>query len=248
LDILILIDASASQERMLPDEKIAAENFINNVLRSGTDRVAVAKFTGEVDLIQDLTNDYTLATEGAREIKVELPPGFIKGGVVVSKTLPTPAAQKHYATSIWDSVNEGSRILETNKPRSARRAILLISDGMNTSGDTKFRDAATSLIKKGISVYAIGIGDNYYYGVDSRSLKKITEQTGGLMVIPKGKIKALQAFFQRMEQSLRNSYEIRFSSPSRSNELQELRIDISNRALSDKNLLWVKPIGYILSD
>ena len=43
-------------------------------------------------------------------------------------------------------------------------------------------------------IYAIGIGDNYYDGVDEGALRKISEKTGG------------RAFFPRDERQLRDAF------------------------------------------
>ena len=248
LDVLILIDASASQERMLPKEKIAAETFIDRVLKKDTDRVAIAKLTGNMDLVQDMTSDYVLAKDALNKIKFEPPPGFIRGGIIVSQSPPSPASTKSSTTSIWDSLTRASNDLAQDKTRESRRVILLISDGINTSGDRKLHDAVASSAKDGVSIFAIGIGDNFYYGVNSGSLKKITEQTGGLMIVPK-KTSDLEQFFQRTEQTLRKCYEIIFSTqPATSNELQRTKIEISNPDLRNKDLRLVEPAGYSSSN
>src|SRR5829696_10183396 len=46
LSLAILIDTSASEERTLPDEKVAARAFLENVLRPNKDEAAVVSFTG----------------------------------------------------------------------------------------------------------------------------------------------------------------------------------------------------------
>src|SRR5438045_5109208 len=50
LSLAILIDTSASQERTLPEEKNAAREFVDAVIRPSKDEVAVVSFTGESTL------------------------------------------------------------------------------------------------------------------------------------------------------------------------------------------------------
>jgi hypothetical protein len=45
LDLVVLIDASVSQEKVLPLAKAAAQGFINSVATTGRDRVAVVSFS-----------------------------------------------------------------------------------------------------------------------------------------------------------------------------------------------------------
>ena len=47
VELVILIDASASQERMLPIEKKMAEILIDSILKQNRDKVAIVKLTGK---------------------------------------------------------------------------------------------------------------------------------------------------------------------------------------------------------
>src|SRR6185369_2561345 len=55
LSIAILIDTSISEERTLPDEKIAAQAFLESVMRPNKDEAAVISFTGDTTLEQGFT-------------------------------------------------------------------------------------------------------------------------------------------------------------------------------------------------
>src|SRR5215510_6856502 len=57
LAIAFMIDVSASQEVTLPDEKAAARLFIENVIKSDRDQVAIIPFTGQAYLEQGMTRD-----------------------------------------------------------------------------------------------------------------------------------------------------------------------------------------------
>src|ERR1044071_8280061 len=57
LALAFLIDVSISQEVTLPDEKAAARLFIENVVKSNRDQVAILPFTGSAYLEQGLTRD-----------------------------------------------------------------------------------------------------------------------------------------------------------------------------------------------
>jgi hypothetical protein len=59
LSLAILIDTSASQERTLPEEKIAAIAFIESVIRPTKDEVSVISLHGESTLEQGMTNNVT---------------------------------------------------------------------------------------------------------------------------------------------------------------------------------------------
>ena len=57
LAITFLIDISRSQEFTLPDEKAAARSFIEKVIQSNKDQVAIVPFTGLAYLEQPITRD-----------------------------------------------------------------------------------------------------------------------------------------------------------------------------------------------
>src|SRR5947209_10224217 len=57
LSLAILIDTSASEERTLPEEKSAAQRFVDSVIRQQKDEVAVLSFTGDATLEQGLTGN-----------------------------------------------------------------------------------------------------------------------------------------------------------------------------------------------
>src|SRR6185295_16121028 len=55
LSIAILIDTSISEERTLPDEKTAAQAFLESVIRAQKDEPAILSFTGDTTLEQGFT-------------------------------------------------------------------------------------------------------------------------------------------------------------------------------------------------
>src|SRR6266487_1395455 len=77
LSLAILIDVSASQQQTLPDEKAAARAFVNTVIRSGKDEVAIISFTGEATLEQGLTGRIESLQRAIEQVEVVLPPGYI---------------------------------------------------------------------------------------------------------------------------------------------------------------------------
>src|SRR2546427_8348104 len=88
VSLVILIDTSASQERTLPDEKLAAASFVDSIIRPGMDRAAVATFTGTLSLEQKLTNDVTLLHRAIDRAKFVPPPGYVRGGLVIGPPPP----------------------------------------------------------------------------------------------------------------------------------------------------------------
>jgi Ca-activated chloride channel homolog len=251
LEIVIMIDASASQERSIEDEKKAAEYLVDNVLKKGRDKIAIVRFTGELSLEQDLTDDFARAKEQIKKIEF-VPPGFSQGVTVISVPSVIPPVlppvnsdvAKIAATSIWDSIKQVSEAVAKVKSSGARRAIIIFTDGFNTYGETKLKEAVASSMKTNIPIYAVGIGDEFYGGVDKKTLDKITEQTNGVLILPKKELKNFSQQAQKFEQALHSVYEITFAASGAKDELQEIKIEIINPELRKKKLEILQPKGY----
>ncbi len=249
LEIIIMIDASASQERTLPDEKKAAQSFIKELLTSEKDKVAIISFTGVIALEQDFTNDFGKAKAQIEKIEFVPPSSYIGGGVMVGKPFPSKDQTNAGSTSIWDSTKKVIEVFsKVQNSSNARRTILLISDGVNTYGESKLKEVVEYSIKMQIPIFAIGIGDEDYGGVDKKSLKKITAETGGISVFPKKKLEDITQILKIIEQSLRSNYELNFTfnSINSKNKLQEIEIEIINPALRKRKFQIIYPRGFIV--
>ena len=250
LEIMIMIDASASQEKMLPLEKTAAQTFINDFLKIGKDKVAAVSFSGEVVLVQDLTSDFQKAADQIGKIRFIPPSGYVGGGVVVGTTPPNRNQKVAGSTSIWDSLIQILEAFSKIQNNGGQRAIILISDGVNTLGRNNIGEAIEFSIKTKIPVYAIGIGDDLYEGVDRNTLKKITEETGGISIFPKKKLGDLSQLLKIIEQSLRSDYELTFTpnASSSKGKIREIKIGIVNPELRKRKLQIVQPKGVFVSN
>src|SRR2546423_3033059 len=174
----IAIDTSASEERMLPSTKVVAGLFIKSMMRPGLDKAAIVTFTGDMTVEQDMTGDVNEVLEAIGRVRFVPPSGYVGGGIIVGN-LPPATSNSGGSTSIWDTVSQiGDKVM----PRSlgaGRRVLLLITDGEDTSSGMKSNKAIAAAVQSGVVVYAIGIGDNYFDGVDKNTLRKIAERTGG---------------------------------------------------------------------
>ena len=94
-------------------------------------------------------------------------------------------------------------------PEKTRRAIILLSDGYNTSGKKKLDEAVLAAQKGEAVIYSIGIGDNFYDGVDEGALKKISDRTGGRAFFPRDEVELRKAFKQ-IEEEMRSQYMISY--------------------------------------
>ena len=247
LSLAILIDTSRSEERVLPELKSAAQLFLEAVMRANKDEAAVVSFTGQPTLEQGLTGNVSRLRRAIERVEYVPPSGLIGGGVVVGGTPPISDTQQILAgsTAIWDAVWTTSNEILRDSAEHTRRAIILLTDGQDTTSQMHLRDAIDSAVKVDALVYAIGIGDRYSYGIDEGSLKKITEATGGRAYFPRNERELRDAFAQ-IQRDLREQYLIAYSSSNKGRDgaYRRVNIEITNPDLQKQALKLTYRPGY----
>ena len=247
LSLAILIDTSASEERTLPDEKAAARAFLESVLRPAKDEAAVVSFTGETTLEQGFTGNVERLRRAIDRVEFVPPSGYIGGGVVVNGTPPISGTNQSLAgsTAIWDAVWATSEELIGASAENTRRAIILLTDGDDTSSRMKIHDAIERAQKADALIYAIGIGDRYTFNVDEGSLRKIAEQTGGRAYFPRHE-RDLRDAFAQIQRDLREQYLVAYSpsNKTRDGSYRRIEIQLVNPALRQQNLKLNYRSGY----
>lgn len=247
LSIAILIDTSASEERTLPDEKAAARAFLESVLRPTKDEAAVVSFTGETTLEQGFTGSVERLRRAIDRVEFVPPSGYIGGGVVVNGTPPISGTNQSLAgsTAIWDAVWATSEELIGGSAEHTRRAIILLTDGDDTSSRMKMHEAIERAQKADALIYAIGIGDRYTFNVDEGSLRKVAERTGGRAYFPRNEQDLRDAFAQ-IQRDLREQYLVAYSpsNKARDGSYRKIEIEIVSPALKQQNLKLNYRSGY----
>jgi VWFA-related protein len=247
LSLAILIDTSASQERTLPDEKNAAREFVDQIIRPSKDEVAVVSFTGDSTLEQGMTGSLQRVRRAIDHVEFVRPSGYVGGGVIVG-TPPISGTNQQLAasTAIWDAIMATSTDVFQATSEKTRRAMILITDGVDTSSQYgRVSDAVDAAVKADAVIYSVGIGDAYLYGVEEATLRKLSERTGGRAYFPKNE-EDLRAAFAQIQQELRSQYLIAYSptNKARDGQYREVHIDIANPDLRKENLRLTYRQGY----
>lgn len=238
LAIAFLIDVSFSQETTLPAEKAAARTFIEKVIDSNKDQVAIIPFTGLAYLEQPMTRDLLSVYSVLQRIEVAVPAYLGAGrplaGIPTGPGLPAPPEEG--TTAIWDAVALTSSNVLANAPGLRRRAIILLSDGLNTTGRLTQRQAIYQALAAEAVIYAIGIGSEKD-GLDRGVLRDIAQRTGGRAFFPDKKLD-LNAAFAEIEKELRTQYLIAYSSTNKKRDgaYRKISIEIVNPLLKKEKL------------
>ena len=245
LSIAIVIDTSQSQQRTLPEEKDAAKAFVEAVVRPEKDEVAVLSFTGETTLEQDLTGNVQRLRRAIDRVEFVPAAGTLNGVMIGTPPISGRSQQIAGSTAIWDALWVTSSEVLSKAPDRTRRVIILMSDGVNTFGSKKLEDAINQAIKHDAIIYSIGIGDDFYGGVDESLLKKISERTGGRAFFPREEGDLRKAFTQ-IQIEMRSQYLIAYepSNQKRDGTFRKIEIQVSNTELSKQKVRLTHRQGY----
>jgi VWFA-related protein len=252
LSLAILIDTSASQERTLPEEKAAAISFVESVIRPEKDEVAVVSFTGDSTLEQAMTSNLNRLRRAIERVQFVPPSGYIGGGVVtngggVPGTPPISGSNQSIAgsTAIWDSIYVTSDEVLGPAPEKTRRAIILLTDGYNTSGMKKLDEAVQAAQKAEAVIYSVGIGDQFIEGVDQGVLKKVSERTGGRAFFPRDEGE-LRLAFKQIQEEMRSQYLLSYepTNPAKDGSYRTVEIRMVNPQLDKDKVKLTYRQGY----
>jgi len=247
LSIAFLIDVSRSEERTLPDEKGAARTFIQIIIRSSKDQAAIIPFTDYAYLEQPLTSNVLGIYQALERVEVAMS-SYVGIGRPISGITSSPggiAAPREGTTAIWDAVAVTSREIMARSQNQRRRAIILLTDGQDTSSRITRTEAVDSALEAEAVIYAIGIGDSKYEGVDKGVLTEVAERTGGRAFFPKKGVDLTKAFAE-IENELRSQYLLAYSSSNkdRNGAFRKTVIEIVNPNLRNEQLKLRYRPGY----
>ena len=247
LSLAILIDTSASEERTLPDLKAAAQAFLENLIRPAKDEAAVISFTGETTLEQSFTGSVERLRRAIDRVEFVPPSGYVGGGVVVNGTPPISGTNQSLAgsTAIWDAIWVTSDEVIRDSAEHTRRAIILLTDGVDTSSRMKMHEAIEHAQKVDALIYAIGIGDRYTFNVEEGTLRKVAERTGGRAFFPSNE-RDLQDAFAQIQRDLREQYLVAYSpsNKARDGSYRKIEIQVITPDMREKNLKLTYRPGY----
>lgn len=246
LSLAILIDVSGSEQRTLPQEKGAARTFIETIIRSKQDQAAIIAFTHQAFLEQAMTGNVIGIYQALERLDVALPSylgsGPPLGGIANRPGMRVPSEG---TTAIWDAIAVTANEVLAPAPGKRRRAIILLTDGWDTSSRVARDASITQAIEAETVIYVIGIGDSRYDGVNKDPLHAVAVGTGGRAFFPRNQTD-LKAAFTQIEQELRSQYLIAYTSTNKKRDgtYRRMEIEITNPDLIKSQLKLRYRPGY----
>jgi VWFA-related protein len=213
LTIGMLVDTSASQRRLVDDERRAAYQFFSKVLRK-KDLAFLIQFGAEAELLQDETNSPRLLQEGLNQLHMSVPVGGLHPG-------PVPTQQSQAGTILFDAVYLATT--EKLVTETGRKTLVLITDGVDTGSKISRDKSIESAQKADTIIYSIDYEDPSAYGggfgtirigggQGEGDLRRMSGETGG-RVFKVDRHNSLDDIFRDLQDEMRSQYAIGYAPP-----------------------------------
>jgi VWFA-related protein len=266
LTLGLLVDTSGSQRRLIDEERAASYRFFEQVLREEKDVAFVIHFDFEVELLQDITSSRKLLEQALEDLSAPSqlrrnrqpggnPGGGYPGGGYPGGGYPGggyPGGGRRYpgggggypggggrmggGTDLYDAVMLASDELLKKQP--GRKAIILLTDGVDTGSKVPLSTAIEAAQRANTLVYGILFEDPEMYGGGvsfggmgrgrrplpttmghangKKVLDQISRETGGRM-FQVSKKEPLTQVYNEIEQDLRHQYSLGYTPDTSSN-------------------------------
>jgi VWFA-related protein len=193
ISLALLLDTSASMEERLQTAQEAAAGFTNRLRPE--DMAQIISFDSRVEILETFTNDQQHLEQAIRQTSV--------GG----------------STSLYDAIYISLKELKKVRARTfddvRRQAIVVLSDGYDTSSVLGFDEVLEQAKRSETSIYSIGLRSR-----DERSqrgfqeadfvLRQLSRETGGLAFFPEG-VGDLAAIYEQIADELSNQYTLGYT-------------------------------------
>jgi VWFA-related protein len=150
LTLGIMVDTSGSQERVLPLEQQAADNFLRSLMRK-KDEAFVVSFDVGVNLEQDFTNNVSELQRAIDKTEINTAAGGGSVGVPGIGQGPVPTHGAPKGTLLYDAVAQVSN--DKIRSETGRKALILLTDGEDEGSVTKPNQAIEAAQKANAIIY-----------------------------------------------------------------------------------------------
>src|SRR5262245_2915647 len=193
--LAILLDTSASMEEKLPIAQEAAIGFVKRMRKE--DVSEIVDFDSQVRILQGFTNDSALLEKAIRDTAV------------------------NGSTSLYNAIYISLKELKKTKAQSPdeirRQAIVLLSDGDDTSSLVEYEEVLDLAKRSETAIYAIGLRQQNAGRRDFKEaefvLRQLSQETGGRVFFPT-QASELPKIYQQISDELESQYTIAYTPKS----------------------------------
>jgi len=200
----LVVDTSDSVKRVLADEKTAAANFLDRVMRPQSDTAFVMAFGGDIKIWQTSTGSRHDLMDAIARLK-----------------------QPGWGTRFFDALYLAcsGELHSVGNDRLAHRAVVVLSDGDDTDSIHSLRDVVAIAQRSEIEIYALTIRTGKMAHRGDQILQHLADTTGGRMYVAQSS-NDLDAAFAQIERDLRTQYYVSFQPQQPTPGFHSLRLEV----------------------
>jgi Ca-activated chloride channel family protein len=215
ISLVLMLDTSASMEAKIQTAQEAAIRFVGTL--KDTDRAQIVQFNDRATVLQDFTTDKAELEAAIRRTETSGP------------------------TALHNALYIALKDLEKQKDvgELRRRAVVLLTDGEDTSSLVTDDQVLELARKTEINIYAISLRPNRVQARDRLSfsqaahlLTSLSRETGGRVYFPNS-MSELDAVYDRIAEELRTQYSIGYQSANRRRDGRWRRIVVRTPSRDD---------------
>ena len=216
----ILLDTSGSEYFMLSGEKEAGSRFLARVMRKG-DLAMVMSFDTDVDLLADFTDDRGVLDRAINRAQINAP----SGGMIAQGPLPSSGSG---GTNFYDAVYLAAH--EKLSGEAGRKAIVVLTDAEDTGSKLRLTDAVEAAQRTDTVVHILLVAAD---GGDQDVARRLTEDTGGRMIVVRSE-KNLEQAFDQISEELRNQYTLGYTPTNKKHDgtYRKIKMEMKNKDYS----------------
>ena len=205
--LAILLDTSNSMEEKIATAQEAATGFVRRMKKD--DVIEVIEFNSQVRIPQPFTNDVNALERAIRQTTV------------------------NGSTSLYNAIYVSLRGLKDERAKNAeeirRQAIVVLSDGDDTSSVIEYDDVLDLAKRSETAIYAIGLrqpesGRGKFKEAEF-VLRQLSQETGGRVFFPTS-VAELPKIYEQISEELASQYTMAYSSKNPMRNGAWRRIDV----------------------
>lgn len=246
LTVALLVDVSSSQMGLLTNHRNVVAQFLTQVI-GPQDQAFIAIVNDQPRLLVDLTASPDELRRGVVQLEAKAPGGELFGEPCRGRPTKSHNPESCIGTPIWDTVFHSAR--GKLRPLPGRKAIILITDGIDSSASQHgLQDAIEAAQAASSPVYAIRYRSAAYLAQNpvialtlpfDHGLDKLALETGGrLFANPRNH---LAEIFTQIENELRSQYILAFAPHPPSDGRSFHKVEVRTKA---KGFIVRAPKGY----
>ncbi len=213
----IVIDSSGSMQTTLPIVQRVVMGFLRTLLRP-RDRAFIETFSDRPDILAPFTADFETLENALLALYADR------------------------STSLYDATIMG--LFQFSGVRG-RKAMVVVTDGEDTSSKYTFNAAKDFVVRSGVTVYTIGINLPPRKILTRHHLRTLSELSGGrsFFIAEKNELKRI---YKEIDRELRTQYLLVYTSSSSraAEEMREIKVEVKRKGVDVRTLSGYYPGGF----